>query len=308
MNRKIAAAFVCLTFFSIAPAQKLVIQKTLKPPVIDGVIDAKDSWLANNWVNVSKELGYSEIGKESEIGDMSAKFQLLHDEKNLYFAIQVQDHNRFTGNPTTYLNDCVVLFIAIDTNNIWDQDFDKAGNKKLLLQAAENSIIECGQIAPPSGIYKCTDNETYYIQEWSMPWDELTWGMDPPWDKQFFKLEIDVTNCNADGVRIQQQFWNDAEEYNIPWYPGGLVKLSNSLTNSIKSRELIFNVYPNPASNVLHISGTDNNTSIEIWNSIGVKLIATRNKEIDISSLINGIYFVRIQMGKEVVVKCFVKR
>ncbi len=60
-------------------------------------------------------------------------------------------------------------------------------------------------------------------------------------------------------------------------------------------------IYPNPATDLLKIESAGNNVSVDIMNSIGQKVMSRINvKQIDISSLSKGIYFVKVTDGTSV--------
>jgi hypothetical protein len=101
----------------------------------------------------------------------------------------------------------------------------KTGTIQLRLQAGEDALIE-GSLAPVSGVYKVKDNGDNYVQEWILPWAELSEGMDPAWDQAQFKFDVQVANATADGERTQQMFWNDNSD--LQWNNTthfGIVKL-----------------------------------------------------------------------------------
>jgi hypothetical protein len=214
MKRKIFTLLLAVVAFGWVSAQysTMTINVASKPAVCDGVNDDKDPWVEGDWVNVA-------VGKESNVGDMSAKFQLKYDKDKLYFAAIVLDADRFTGNSTAYKNDCIEFFISMDTSawvsaGVYHPDLS---TKQLRLQAvadpeATGGAIDCGQTAPPSGEYVCADNGDNYVQEWSMPWEELSADMDPAWDQKQFRFDIQVANATADGARTQQMFWDNASD------------------------------------------------------------------------------------------------
>ena len=72
--------------------------------------------------------------------------------------------------------------------------------------------------------------------------------------------------------------------------------------NRIESQTAV-TIYPNPASDVLNIEGTDNGETICIYNDLGVKVMETWNRTIDISSFSTGIYFVKVQNAVFKVIK-----
>jgi hypothetical protein len=59
-------------------------------------------------------------------------------------------------------------------------------------------------------------------------------------------------------------------------------------------------IYPNPASTMLHVELKMQNerAQIQISNTLGQEVISTKEKEIDVSSLQEGIYFVQIKTNE----------
>jgi hypothetical protein len=218
--------------FYIAPAESgLGINPTQSAVVTDGIINASDPWESDKWVDVS--LPYP----GNLTSNMTAKFQLMYDVSNLYFAAQVSDSNRFIAYPTAYLNDCIEFFIDLDTTS-GSGAYKPFGTKQLRLQAGSDAVIETIQGVPGSGVYKCVDNGFGYVQEWTMPWAELSNGMNPPWDQKSFKFDLQVANATSFGARTQQMFWNSNSD--LQWNNTtklGLVSL-NKVVISANSNEI----------------------------------------------------------------------
>jgi hypothetical protein len=275
-------------------AAKMYIQVASKPVVADGIIDANDPWMADQWVVPA-------IGKTSNVGDMSAKFQLLYDKTNIYFGIVVQDGDRFTGNSTTYTNDCVEFFISMDTTAYPTGTYHPdLSTKQLRLQAvadpaATGGAIECGQTAPANGQYVCVDNGTNYVQEWVMPWAELSADMDPAWDQQQFRFDVQVANATGDGLRTQQMFWDNSSDDQwrnttkmgvvalkvpLPNLPGG------NAVNNVKSSKSLIYVSDN------QLRGVKGLVSIyDVTGKLVMKSLA-QNGSVNVASLKQGIYIV----------------
>ena len=55
------------------------------------------------------------------------------------------------------------------------------------------------------------------------------------------------------------------------------------------------NVYPNPASNIIQVGYTSNIGQISIYDVLGNEVINTKEKEIDISILPNGVYYAQLK-------------
>jgi len=54
------------------------------------------------------------------------------------------------------------------------------------------------------------------------------------------------------------------------------------------------NIYPNPCSNMLFIRGGDI-TEIKLTNALGAEVLVTKSRNVDVSSLADGIYFVQLK-------------
>jgi len=206
---KIILAIIVFTVFtSLLFAQEtLTIRPASQPPSPDGIINSSDPWEAENWIDINKAV------TSNSSDNMSAKFQLMYDESNLYFAVIVNDDNRFTGNLTTYNNDCIEFFIAMDTTSGKEGTY-KQGDRQIRMQAvadpsAPGGEAESGQGVPSSSALTCVDNGTYYVQEWILPWEGLSENMFTEWDQKQFKFDVGVANATGDGERTQLMFWND---------------------------------------------------------------------------------------------------
>ncbi|WP_435523246.1 GEVED domain-containing protein [Chryseobacterium indoltheticum] len=85
--------------------------------------------------------------------------------------------------------------------------------------------------------------------------------------------------------------YGEVEDYDV--YLSTEVHLATSEIN--KTHEI--SIYPNPASDILNISGISSDIDFEIYNSAGQKLSAgkTKNKTVNVSDLTKGIYFIRLK-------------
>lgn len=67
-------------------------------------------------------------------------------------------------------------------------------------------------------------------------------------------------------------------------------------------------VYPNPTSDFIEIANVSDNASYEIYNVLGAKVLSSNlklNKKIDVTSLVNGVYFINVNNSKSLK---FIKR
>ena len=69
---------------------------------------------------------------------------------------------------------------------------------------------------------------------------------------------------------------------------------TSTSTSLEENKELQIFVFPNPVSHTLNIQGVDENTSLEVYNLTGKSLIKEKGTELDVTSLNQGTYILRI--------------
>jgi len=69
------------------------------------------------------------------------------------------------------------------------------------------------------------------------------------------------------------------------------------------SIESAIKLYPNPVSHILHVETNNATPEIKIFSIQGVLLLQTKDNQIDLSSLANGIYFAEVDRVFRKVVK-----
>lgn len=71
------------------------------------------------------------------------------------------------------------------------------------------------------------------------------------------------------------------------------------------------NFYPNPSKGLIEITGLEKNSEIEIYNATGTIIFGTisddEKKQIDLSDYNAGIYFIKINTGRQEMVKKIIK-
>jgi hypothetical protein len=125
-----------------------------------------------------------------------------------------------------------------------------------------------------------------------------------------------ITN---DVVRI---FANDNDNIGVLWWnsspvvplfqassEGFILWQLTSTTTGIKEvySNQLFDMYPNPATNVLHILNKEKISLIEVFNAAGQFQFSTNQSVIDISGLEKGIYFLKARSEKGNVTQKFIK-
>lgn len=91
-----------------------------------------------------------------------------------------------------------------------------------------------------------------------------------------------------------------------------IISKNNSITLGMKSLkfEQELKLFPNPASDLLHIYTTYNTviTGVEIYDATGKHFIKTNSTDVDISNLASGTYIVKITGDDGVALKKFIKK
>ncbi|WP_298307803.1 LamG-like jellyroll fold domain-containing protein [Flavobacterium sp.] len=96
-------------------------------------------------------------------------------------------------------------------------------------------------------------------------------------------------NADIDYVRIFNQALTQGQVTQIYNNPN-LLSSDNFSSNNLK-----FNLYPNPASNILNIEIDGSIKLVEIYSLQGQKVLETNQTEINISNLASGMYVVKVQ-------------
>lgn len=142
----------------------------------------------------------------------------------------------------------------------------------------------------------------------------------------FENINLDFNDATNDGyvafkiktlptLTVGDTFSNDANiyfDYNFPITTNEYVTtIQNVLSNQDFDFENEFVLYPNPTRNILNISSKNQTEiqSVEIYNIVGQVVIAIPNstKAIDVSSLVTGTYFIKVNTEKGSTTTKFVK-
>jgi len=216
----------------------LIIYRTSTPPTVDGVTDDKDPW-TDEWIplNTANPAGTTNA--------MTAKFQLMAGDDAFYVAIKVNDatpNSNASMIPNTYERDCSELYFSMDTVTEESGEY-KTGTWQIRTQREGNPLNDGNSGANTWSIARLTgspdfqavskNGATEYTQELILPYSVLTDGMDPAWDEQYFRFDVEVSDntTTAAGGRTQQRFWftnNDTQWNNTKSF--GIVKIEDSNT------------------------------------------------------------------------------
>lgn len=100
------------------------------------------------------------------------------------------------------------------------------------------------------------------------------------------RIEINATDSEA-SMTILDKNGNYSAEYQK-------ILFAESNTGIEELGISSFFVFPNPVSNTLYIQGVDENAALEVYNLTGKSLIKEKGTELDVTSLNQGTYILRI--------------
>jgi type IX secretion system substrate protein len=110
------------------------------------------------------------------------------------------------------------------------------------------------------------------------------------------------TSATCDSVYVggNGTYWNFAYYYidGVSVYDLATVGIEQLASNKAQ-----VTVYPNPANNKVQVTYTGNSGQISLYDVLGSEVISTQAKEIDVSSLPNGVYFLNAKTAEGVLSK-----
>ncbi len=115
-----------------------------------------------------------------------------------------------------------------------------------------------------------------------------------------------ATELLAEGFDVNSYFNSNIDSSTTQDYFTGLIsgKESYDFSDSAATNDLAlvnFNYYPSPVKETLHIRAQENITQISIYNMLGQEVInitpRSTSKDISVSNLANGAYFIKAQVG-----------
>lgn len=130
----------------------------------------------------------------------------------------------------------------------------------------------------------------------------------------FFFLETyhqDPENCNCPySYEFREE--DDLIYLDITNVEGSVATFSNVTLSNTNFEKVELSIYPNPTSNLLHIETSQTDISrVEIFDVQGKRVMqvsATNLSEIDVSQLINGMYFLKVSTSDGELTRKFVKK
>ena len=91
---------------------------------------------------------------------------------------------------------------------------------------------------------------------------------------------------------------DDLKIYNYALSQANVTSLFNNNTlssSNFQSNNLKFDLYPNPATDILNISMETELKSVEIYSLLGQKVLTSDQKQVNVSNLSKGMYMVRVE-------------
>ncbi|GAA3509525.1 hypothetical protein GCM10022393_22590 [Aquimarina addita] len=109
---------------------------------------------------------------------------------------------------------------------------------------------------------------------------------------------FDGTHFDAPSSRILgQRYASIMQQY----YSNNALPVKENRGN-VKNNPIIsetaLKVFPNPTNEIIHIAGTNGKETFEVYNLLGSKVMETKTKDLNISSLKSGTYFIIVDKSK----------
>lgn len=298
------------------------------PPEIDGIID--EGWSRNEFQNIGKIVEEASMKTEFEEGDFVAKFKISWYGNKLYFLVVVNDENLFKDGIQVWENDHFMLVLDLGNEKIYN--WEDSTYSILLDDNDHNIVIPWGQ---PELIYAFSGDEnisnfnpSLYEYAESIDTENKTFVAEFAFDVQYYNMPEDLTDNTVFGLEIvardfdlnfiggvylpEQEIWAQWNSTSKDgWFNRALlgsvglagIKLKSAKATTAINKD-IFNsnitLYPVPANNILNIQSDVNIKYVEIYNILGANVLSTQlnNNSIDVSSLLKGIYTIKLTNEK----------
>ena len=198
----------------------------------------------------------------------------------------------------------------IQINNNGDEDVDLTGFYLRELGVTYTFPID-SHLAARDSLVLCSDSATYIDFYHHIPFGE--------YDRKLSNKDENIVLADAWGNVIDEVHYYDSEPW--PSEPDGfgpylqLIDLDadNSLPENWIAAEFYdnvetvsdhdFAVYPNPSNDVLHIISDEEFTTVEVIEMTGKMIVKTTENMVDVSSIPNGLYVLKINTKRHTIVK-----
>ncbi len=132
--------------------------------------------------------------------------------------------------------------------------------------------------------------------------DEVKYESESPWPTCAYETGNTLELISPELDNSLPENWSCINENGSP----NAVNSSNLYIENITYS--LTNIFPNPVKNTLYISGDSNNYNIKVYSLLGQIVITDYNvNKVDVSSLTNGIYIIKINDEKSTTTKRFIK-
>lgn len=198
----------------------------------------------------------------------------------------------------------------IQINNNGDEDVDLTGFYLRELGVTYTFPID-SHLAARDSLVLCSDSATYVDFYHHIPFGE--------YDRKLSNKDENIVLADAWGNVIDEVHYYDSEPW--PSEPDGfgpylqLIDLDadNSLSENWIAADFYdnveavsdndFAVYPNPSNDVLHIISDEEFTTVEVIEMTGKMIVKTTENMVDVSSIPNGLYVLKINTKRHTIVK-----
>jgi hypothetical protein len=292
MKAKIFTLFLFLAVGVAVSAQYSEVLKTDATYTIDGVIDGSE-WAADGWVDQALN------SDASTTTDASSKFQMLHDDDNLYIAVMVTDatpHNE-AEIANTYERDCVEIFTHMsDVDANPDTGAYGVESKQMRWQRSNEGHEPAGVEADAGYEAFVLSDDDGYVLEVILPIAALLNGGAAFNDVDFkFDIQTADNTTGAAGGRTQQMFWNNNSDQQ--WQdtrtfgPLALSETMVQLESTAQVQKEVGSIYV--YNDMLNFNNVEGQVAVySISGALVKQAVIERNGSMDISDLASGLYIV----------------
>ena len=302
-----------LKFEKITPATSLfMVKKTSSELVIDGMADETE------WKAVTKTAIAKPYAGETVEG-ASATFQMLYDTENLYVFVDVKDDFVTLDTDADWKGDKIEIYFGLP-GYVPGKGASDDHARQFIGNASQDWFDNPANLSHPNWY-----NTEYWPGVKSRDTDGVTFAYNETVDGYAYEfkfnisalenvdfatvdsLAFDFTLADNDvdgagkGVRNRLVYYNsgDLQYASENWSAMDLVGLGFDKTNSVGITKTSTQ-FAYIAQNVLRFKGYSSAVDVEVYSILGQKVRSAKNiNELDVSSLRNGIYMVRVNGGKQ---------
>ncbi len=326
MTRKLLYLFVLAIFtanFGYAQyvEDTITVNRADVAPIIDGYMD-EGEWDTESFYEIT-EWGEDEFGEPHapDPSDLTAKYKFLWDDEYIYFLGFIVDDfvsemsDLADAGAETWESDSWEFYIAPTLSKLESME-----EMTQIRWSYATSVVENG-----------TDNAESYSS--LLPWPGYGFGdfafarrnlivdgwlLEAKLELALIAEKVDDIDTYSAGDVMGWQITvsdNDGEatrKWIASWIPDtewnqadtlGILKLGSDLTGTVGINKTQgaakISFYPNPAADELFISGNAEIEAIEVFNTVGTRVLRTSNvkDKIDVSDLPTGLHFVKVYLN-----------